>query len=81
VPGSRAWDVLSSAPPPELDYEMWIGPAQMEPYIKGRLHKNWRWSYNTGGGHLMDWIGHHCDIAHWGLDFDRTGRFTVSKRW
>jgi hypothetical protein len=21
----------------------------------------------------MDWIGHHCDIAHWGLDFDRSG--------
>ena len=27
--------------------------------------KNWRWNYNTGGGQLMDWIGHHCDIAHW----------------
>ena len=22
---------------------------------------------------LMDWIGHHCDIAHWGLDMDQTG--------
>jgi predicted dehydrogenase len=43
----------------------------MEPYIKARSHKNWRWNYNTGGGHLMDWIGHHCDIAHWGLGFDR----------
>ncbi|MEI6516817.1 MAG: gfo/Idh/MocA family oxidoreductase, partial [bacterium] len=32
-----------------------------------RFHKNWRWNYNTGGGQLMDWIGHHCDIAHWGL--------------
>jgi hypothetical protein len=21
----------------------------------------------------MDWVGHHCDIAHWGLDFDRSG--------
>jgi hypothetical protein len=21
----------------------------------------------------MDWIGHHCDIAHWGCDFDRSG--------
>jgi predicted dehydrogenase len=60
-------------PPPELDYEMWIGPARMEPYIQGRSHRNWRWNYNTGGGHLLDWIGHHCDIAHWGLDFDRSG--------
>jgi len=30
-------------------------------------------TYNTGGGQLLDWIGHHCDIAHWGLDFDRSG--------
>ncbi len=62
-----------TAPPPELDYERWIGPSRMEPYIKARVHMNWRWNYNTGGGQLMDWIGHHCDIAHWGLDFDRSG--------
>jgi predicted dehydrogenase len=62
-----------SDPPPELDYETWIGPAKMEPYIKGRVHMNWRWNYNVGGGQLLDWIGHHCDIAHWGLDFDNAG--------
>ena len=45
----------------------------MEPYIKQRVHMNWRWNYNTGGGQLLDWIGHHCDIAHWGLDFDSSG--------
>ena len=33
---------------------------------------NWRWNYNTGGGQLLDWIGHHGDIAHWGLGFDNT---------
>jgi hypothetical protein len=22
---------------------------------------------------LMDWVGHHVDTAHWGLDLDRTG--------
>jgi len=60
-------------PPPELDYDFWIGPAKMEPYIKGRIHMNWRWNYNIGGGQLLDWIGHHCDIAHWGMDCDQTG--------
>jgi predicted dehydrogenase len=60
-------------PPPELDYDMWIGPSQMEPYIKGRVHMNWRWNYNIGGGQLLDWIGHHCDIAHWGLGCDFEG--------
>ncbi len=56
-----------SDPPKELNYDMWIGPAKMEPYNRCRSHKNWRWNYNIGGGQLMDWIGHHCDIAHWGL--------------
>jgi predicted dehydrogenase len=45
----------------------------MMPYIECRLHMNWRWNYNTGGGQLLDWIGHHCDIAHWGLGFDNAG--------
>jgi predicted dehydrogenase len=57
-------------PPPELDYNTWLGPSQMEPYIEARVHKNWRWNYNVGGGQLLDWIGHHCDIAHWGMGND-----------
>jgi predicted dehydrogenase len=72
-PGSEAWKLAVSEPPAELDYETWIGPSQMEPYIKQRVHMNWRWNYNTGGGQLLDWISHHCDIAHWGLGFDRSG--------
>jgi len=63
--------------PSELDYETWIGPAKMEPYIKGRIHMNWRWNYNIGGGQLLDWIGHHCDIAHWGMDADRSGPMEI----
>jgi predicted dehydrogenase len=61
-----------SDPPPELDYNFWIGPSKMEPYIKGRVHMNWRWNYNIGGGQLLDWIGHHCDIAHWGMNCDES---------
>jgi predicted dehydrogenase len=80
VPGTPAWDLAVTDPPPELDYETWIGPSRMEPYIQARVHKNWRWNYNTGGGQLMDWIGHHGDIAHWGLGFDHTGPSEVEGR-
>ena len=73
LPGSPDWVKAVTAPPADLDFETWIGPSQMEPYIKARVHMDWRWNYNTGGGQLLDWIGHHCDIAHWGLDFDRSG--------
>lgn len=64
-------------PPPELDYDFWIGPSRMMPYIECRVHKNWRWNYNTGGGQLLDWVGHHCDIAHWGMDCDNSGPYEV----
>ncbi len=71
---AKTGDKMSvSNPPPQLDYDFWIGPSKMMPYIEGRVHMNWRWNYNTGGGQLLDWIGHHCDIAHWGLDFDNSG--------
>lgn len=73
VPGTPGWNLAVTEPPATLDYETWIGPSKMEPYIEARVHKNWRWNYNTGGGQLMDWIGHHGDIAHWGLGFDHTG--------
>ncbi|MEI6176111.1 MAG: Gfo/Idh/MocA family oxidoreductase [Verrucomicrobiota bacterium] len=53
--------------PDGVDYDFWSGPSQMLPFNPCRFHKNWRWNYNTGGGQLMDWIGHHCDIAHWGI--------------
>src|SRR6202789_4192704 len=71
--GTPAWNLLATDPPAELDYNTWIGPSKMEQYIAARSHKNWRCNYNTGGGRLMDWIGHHCDIAHWGLGFDLSG--------
>jgi predicted dehydrogenase len=71
--GKEATSMEPSDPPPQLDYDMWVGPSKMMPYIQGRVHRNWRWNYNTGGGQLMDWVGHHCDIAHWGCDFDNSG--------
>jgi predicted dehydrogenase len=71
-------DKMSITPvPPELDYNFWIGPSKMEPYIQGRVHMNWRWNYNTGGGQLLDWIGHHCDIAHWGMGMDTDGPWEI----
>jgi predicted dehydrogenase len=60
-------------PPAELDYETWLGPAPYSPYCTARVHMNWRWNMDYGGGQLMDWIGHHLDIAHWGLGYDYTG--------
>jgi predicted dehydrogenase len=60
-------------PPAHVDYDFWCGPSPKHPYHKERLHWNWRWHLSYGGGQLMDWIGHHNDIAHWGLGRDESG--------
>jgi predicted dehydrogenase len=60
-------------PPDHLDYYLWIGPAPYAPYCPARVHRNWRWNMDYGGGQLMDWVGHHVDIAHWGMGYDSTG--------
>ncbi len=63
----------NSDPPKEVDYNFWVGPSAFIPFNASRFHKNWRWHYNFGGGQLMDWIGHHGDIAHWGLSNPKYG--------
>jgi predicted dehydrogenase len=65
------------APPQHIRYDTWLGPAPVLPYCKAVHHMNWRWNYNFGGGQLMDWIGHHMDIAHWGMNWDATGPLEV----
>lgn len=62
-----------TAPPVGLDYEMWCGPAPRLPYSRAWHHRWWRGVRAYGGGVLMDWIGHHNDIAHWSLDLDQSG--------
>jgi predicted dehydrogenase len=52
---------------------MWVGPSPWAPYSPDRTHWNWRWQLDYGGGQMMDWIGHHADIAQWGLGTDYTG--------
>jgi predicted dehydrogenase len=66
------------APPKSLDYDRWIGPAPWAPYCVARVHMNWRWNMDYGGGQLMDWVGHHLDIAHWGLGLEMTGPIEVT---
>lgn len=73
-----AKDVTIEAPPKGFDYETWLGPAPWAPFCKARAHMNWRWNFDYAGGQLMDWVGHHLDIAHWALGLERTGPIEIS---
>jgi predicted dehydrogenase len=63
--------------PPHLDYDFWVGPSRWLPYCDKRTHWDWRWQLDFGGGQMMDWIGHHGDIAHWGMGWDETGPIEI----
>jgi predicted dehydrogenase len=63
--------------PPELNWEMWLGPALKVPY-RGVVHWDWRWILDYSGGQMTDWAGHHIDIANWGAGLEHTGPVEIS---
>jgi predicted dehydrogenase len=65
------------SPPSSLDWDMWLGPAPYRPYQGFGPHFQWRWILDFSGGQLTDWCGHHVDIAHWGLGYDKTGPIEI----
>jgi len=53
--------------PPGLDYDMYIGPAPMNPYNGGRLAwPDWYLIWDYCAGFIVNWGVHHLDIANWG---------------
>lgn len=54
--------------PAYLDYDLWLGPIQFEPYHPDHLHFNWRHWWSFGGGSLADFGCHFMDLPHWALD-------------
>ncbi|NDH94951.1 MAG: hypothetical protein EBZ13_10575 [Planctomycetia bacterium] len=68
-----ARDLIAKAAGRPPAYDLWCGPAEQLPYMQARHHRWWRGHTAFGGGVLMDWIGHHNDIAHWSLDLDTSG--------
>ena len=56
------------APVPEgLDWDLFLGPAQVKPYSKNKYAYNWHWFWDTGNGDIGNQGVHELDIALWGL--------------
>jgi predicted dehydrogenase len=56
-----------STPPPELDYDFWLGPAPKRPYNPLRSHFTYRYFWDYSGGALIDFWCHYTDVVHWAL--------------
>lgn len=54
--------------PPGLDYDLWVGPVEHQPYSPLWVPWNWRGWLHFGGGTIGDWICHVVDPSFWALD-------------
>lgn len=76
--GHTDWSRLASRKqpepvPPELNFDLWLGPASSRPYAPALLQLNWRHNWDFSGGLVTDWGAHHLDILQWALDADAGG--------
>jgi predicted dehydrogenase len=58
------------SPPPELDYNLWLGPAPLRPYNPNRAIYHFRWFWDYSGGQMTNLGQHQFDIADWILGGD-----------
>lgn len=56
--------------PPELDYDMWLGPAPFKPYNSHRVHNTFRGYWDYDGGGLGDMGQHYLDPVQYFLGKD-----------
>jgi predicted dehydrogenase len=67
-----------SAPPANLDYEMWTGPAPLRPYNKLVHPRSWRAFTEYGNGIMGDMCIHMYDTVRWMLDLGWPQRISSS---
>jgi len=66
------------APPENLDYEMWTGPAPMRPYNRLVHPRSWRAFNEYGNGIVGDMAIHMLDMVRWMLDIGWPKRVSSS---
>jgi len=54
-------------PPEHLDFNIWLGPAPLQPYHENIVHYNWHWFWDFGCGEIGNQGVHQMDIARWAI--------------
>jgi len=54
--------------PPELNWDLWLGPAKYRAYNPMYLPGRWRGWMPFGSGTIGDWVCHVVDPVFWALD-------------
>jgi predicted dehydrogenase len=87
----RAWAYLDwkgnignppdQAPPANVDYDFWLGPAPERPYNPMRFHHNFRWFWDYAGGLMTDWGAHMVDVAMWAMKEEPLGAMAIGGKY
>ena len=65
-------------PPPQLDYDQWLGPAPAIPYVRQPTSGGaWQCRSDYTAGWISGCGVHPLDIAQWGNGTDRTGPIAI----
>lgn len=66
-----------TAPPGDLDWDAWLGPAPKRQYNKNRTFYRFRWFYDYSGGQVTNFGVHYMDFIQWALGEDAPARVTA----
>jgi predicted dehydrogenase len=67
-----------AAVPPQLDWDLWQGPAPRRPYRDNVQPYNWHWFRIYGTGETLNNGTHEVDVCRWALGVDYPERVSSS---
>jgi len=54
-------------PPAHINFDVWLGPAPLQPYHANLVHYNWHWFWDFGCGDVGNQGVHEMDVARWAI--------------
>jgi predicted dehydrogenase len=67
-----------TTPPEQVAFDIWLGPAQQQPYHANLVHYNWHWFWDFGNGDIGNQGVHQMDIARWMIPAASSSGHTAS---
>ena len=64
--------------PPQLDWDLWQGPAPRQPYKDNVQPYNWHWFKIWGTGEALNNGTHEVDVCRWAMEVEFPERVTAS---